>query len=137
MKLHKNQHLSLVAEGRLTLQVPDTYVCLTKADRDAFDAEEIVEYPDDYFMYVTGSYKPLPCVGKQQGFLYFTQKGYDALKDELRDAFTSSRSRGQTWQDFEAYAEKHFADLEAATVKKIKKVKRELKQYESFVKTLR
>lgn len=120
----------LAGEGRLTLQVPEQdisfgYVMPT----------ERTEVPDDWFETLRHGYKiknpPTEfahpefstsmrrCFGKEQGFLHLTRKGFEANKEAIKEAWLNGGRYGvptnQPWEDFERYAEFHFANVDIST----------------------
>lgn len=117
--------LDMGAEGRLTLRssIPPANENLNADPNFGIGPrDEILDLPDDYFMRVRNN---LLTVGREQGFLFISPKGYEALKPMLRDVFTALeqlpdaqfRARG-TWTDFERAVEKFHVDVKQATRKR-------------------
>lgn len=130
MKILKDAITALASEGRCTLQVPDVVISLD-ANPPLAQTEDV---PDDWFVTLKyEGYKLVPSVGNQGGFLFLSRKGYEANKAKLKKAFASKRNRGNVWALFEEQAEKHFAEVEANTVKKLKKLKAQVAELERFV----
>lgn len=111
MKIIKDSITALASEGRMTLQIPQYN----------FGANNTIEaeVPDEWF--VTLRNASYPAVGREQGFLFLTQAGWFANQDKLKEAFENAKfSRGNTWEDFEEYAIKHFQRIERNTVNRIR-----------------
>lgn len=99
-----------------------------------------VDMPDEWFMFVNAG--PVPVVGKQEGFLYLTRKGYEDNKDRLRTAFELAiasgfdRTDGRGWVAFEEYVENHFTKLAKAIEKKRKYLNKLLVDLDEYEKKM-
>lgn len=100
MRISKSAIYCLASEGRITLQIPTLYIGKLPND--------VVDLPDNWFCQMR--YPRRPCVGREQGFLYLTKKGWDANKKDIKKAFMASQYKRGTWQDFEDYVKQHFVD---------------------------
>lgn len=116
MEILKDAHLTMVKEGRVTLQVPEWEIVPNKPAGTML-AQGVtnngVSYPDDYFMHtkIIGYNRKVGCrqraaVGREEGFLHMTRTGYNYFKAELKANW--SQMRGSTWQDFDDAAEQFF-----------------------------
>ena len=111
MKILKDSITSLASEGRMTLQIP-------QYDLGSSDAIE-EEVPDEWV--VTLTQYSYPAVGKECGYLFLTRAGWLANQDKMKDAFEDAKfHRGNTWEDFEAHAKKHFQKVEDSTMRRIR-----------------
>jgi hypothetical protein len=127
MKVSKGTLTCLAAEGRATLQIPQLVIEIHTgkpvAREDLGENEpDAIECEADWFMYLKSS--GVPVIGRQQGFLYFSRKGYEACKEMLREAF--SNKRGSSWADFELAAEEHFQNVERHRQRVMRNLKRDL-----------
>jgi len=114
MKIIKDARTSLAHNGYITLQVPDVEIALDGV------ASTIEELPDDWFFYLNlKRSQPVPCIGKENGFLYYTRKGWEANKTLLKEAFESSPTPRGTWTEFIVYAEEFFDKIEEGRQKQI------------------
>jgi len=118
MKILKDSITSLASEGRITLQIP-------QYDLGSSDAIE-EEVPDEWVVTLrNGLY---PAVGREQGYLFLTRAGWFANQDKIKDAFEDAKfHRGNTWEDFEAHAKKHFQKVEHNTMRRIRLFKNKVK----------
>ncbi len=121
MKILKDAITSLASEGRMTLQIPQVDL-----NPRGFESS-IKEVPDEWVVALKdGSY---PAVGREQGYLYLTRAGWFANRDDIKDAFEGARfSRGNTWEDFEEYARKHFQKVEHNTMRRIRLFENKVKE---------
>ena len=111
MKILKDSITSLASEGRMTLQIP-------QYDLGSSDAI-VEEVPDEWI--VTLTHFLYPAVGREHGYLFLTRAGWFANQDKIKDAFEDAKfHRGNTWEDFEAYAKKHFQKVEHNTMHRIR-----------------
>ena len=128
MKILKDSIVTLASEGRLTLQVPEWDIVNGQCTR--IDTEIA---PDEWFCRLK-YYKPV--VGKQEGFLFLTEKGFEANKDKLKIAFENSNLRNGgkgKWHLFEEHAKDHFAKVKKAQNKLINELQNKLAQAQSFI----
>ena len=112
MRLAKRTLFCLASEARCTLQVPQYTI------GEYPPGEPMIDAPDDWFDLLRNKGLSKWLVpAKRSGFTFFSRKGYEALKDELCDAFaranaTIVRYPGLSHQEakdlFAAEAEKHF-----------------------------
>jgi hypothetical protein len=124
MLIFKNGITLLASEGRLTLQVPDmAYGC------SSLEGEEV---PNDWIMQIRGG-QHIPCVGKEQGFLFLTRKGWEANKDKIKAAFEASKDKRGTWQEFEAMAEKHFIQVQKKLNSLIQRLEAKVKEAKAII----
>lgn len=133
---------TLRERGYISLQIPEYDIDTRTGVSMSIDnakPEDVVDMPDDWFMYVNGE---LPVIGKQTGFLHLTRKGYEANKDRLKEALKHAikigydRTDGKGWIVFEKHAEKHFADMHKAVGRKrmyFKKMLAELDKAEKLI----
>ncbi len=105
MQIIKDALFTLVAEGRVTLQVPGYGI------GKQIEYEEI---PNDWLCRLSGHDL---CTGKKGGCFFLTKKGFEANKDKLKEKFmyaiTHGRDRGETWEDFETHAEEHYRKVQS------------------------
>lgn len=134
MKIFKDSIIALASEGRLTLQIPEYSVDIVNnrivpiTDDDEF---EII--PDDWVCKLRSNH--LPVVGKQDGFLYLTKKGYEANKDKLKIAFENSNMRyggAGKWHLFEEHAQEHFDKVAKAQKRLLNELQNKLAQIQNF-----
>jgi len=119
VKILKDSITSLASEGRMTLQIP-------QYDLGSSDAIE-EEVPDEWVVTLrNGSY---PAVGKERGYLFLTRAGWFANQDKIQDAFEAAEyNRGNTWEDFEEYAIKHFQRIKHNTMHRIRLFEKKVKE---------
>ncbi len=108
MILLKDAVFTYAREGRLTLQVPTYNIFLTAPAEE----EKYEEYPDDYFVELR--YDHSPAVGREMGFLFFSRKGWEALKDEFRKVYENGDPNRLPWEKWEEHAKTHFAGARKA-----------------------
>jgi len=122
MRILKGSITTLMGEGYMTLQVPTIALSL-----DGIKAE-MVEAPDEWFMFVT---RERLAVGREQGFLWLSPKGYRANLDALKAAweacptgrrrsgrYTSGREwdgNAKGWQESAAERDVSWAAFQAET----------------------
>jgi hypothetical protein len=112
----------LVREGRISLQ---TGFCNG--------------LPAKWFMETKGW---TPCLGKQRGFPHFTKAGWEANKAKIKELYEEAiqnpnMNRGETWKDFEEYAQMFFKAVESSLIRKIKKLNNDLAQAKELLKTFK
>ncbi len=110
----------IVDRGKLTFQVP--YSCEGN-------------HPKDYFMTLASE---ALAVGKESGFLYLSPKGYEALKETLRNDFPPPLTHlgyevKFTFDDVEKYAAKFFKEVREKTEKKRNGLLAKLSQIDNFL----
>ncbi len=119
MKILKDSITSLASEGRMTLQIPQYDFVYSDVIVEEVPDEWIVNLRDNLY----------PAVGKEQGYLFLTRAGWFANQDRIKDAFENAEfNRGNTWEDFEEYAKKHFQKVEHNTVRRIRLFERKIKE---------
>jgi len=131
MNISKSTVLRLALEGYATLQVPQFYVGFGLSKPN-----DIISVPDDYFCILKAD--GIPCVGKQSGFLYLTQAGYNYFYEDLKQAYEAACDSGLDrlgtgWAGFVAEAQKHFAKVSAQKQKQIADLQNKLSQLQFFV----
>ena len=72
MKVIKGSLFQLPSSGRMTLQIPD--IAIGSADT------EYEEIPDDWVVRLRYN---APVVGKEVGFLFWSEKGYNINKEKI------------------------------------------------------
>lgn len=119
----------LAGEGRLTLQVP----CIAIGGHP-----QLINAPDSWFCFLKSD--GTPCIGKQRGFLYLTEEGYNVNYNDLKTAFEASvakgyldRTNGVGWPAFKQYARDHFANVRAKIAKSVAKKQKEIAELQAFV----
>jgi len=121
VKFHSHDDITaLQGKGYVTLQIPQFSIDIGPTPEPEVEPPEPqVELPADWFnviKYVGNACRP--CIGKENGFLFLTRKGYEANKERIRKAFEQAiakgldRTNGEGWLAFEKYAEKHFSEME-------------------------
>jgi len=138
LKIIKDAITTLAGEGRVTLQVPVYEVIMDKGRamaHTAYDLEEekIANVPDEWFMSLRND---CPAVGKESGYTFLSRAGWEANKDEIKKAFESSKHPRGTWDDFEKYAERHFAKVKKNADRRIKLLNSKVKQLKEAMKNL-
>ena len=109
----------MASEGRLTLQIPTLYIGSLPND--------IIDLPDEWFCILKGG---RPCVGKEQGFLYLTYKGWIANRNDIKKAFMASKYKRGTWQDFKNHVKNDFKERH-------KKVQKQINYHQTKVNQLK
>lgn len=122
MRLSKDAILSSAKQGYLSLQVPDIYI--------GFDTD-LADFPDDWFCYLKEAFSGRPAIGKEEGFLYLSRKGYEVNREAMKESF--SLERGHDWVAFEAYVAEHFAKIERFVEKRKKTLAKQIAELEAFV----
>ena len=74
-----------------------------------------------------------PCVGKENGFLYLSRKGWAVNKERVKEAFSRTPYPRGTWEQFEKYAEDHFAKLEAGRQRRLRLLRTKADELEKVV----
>jgi len=119
MKIDKSTILSHPSAGRITLQVPEW--SLFTDPKAAQDAEPTENHPDEFFMEMKRAGAALrPAVGREEGYIYLTRKGWEFFKADIEKAFKSVANPRGTWAEFEGYAAAHFEEAERARQRFIK-----------------
>jgi hypothetical protein len=85
--------------------------------------EEPVDYPDAWFEWLQTD--NVPSLGRQQGSLFLTRKGYQAVKEELRCAW-ETEAPGFEFGRFDNECAKHFDRRDKALERRIAKLQSEL-----------
>jgi hypothetical protein len=126
----------LPRERRITLQIPDLII-----DQNICKKADLSKYPKEWFCYLKDD---ALVAGKEQGFLFWSKKGWEANKEKIKEEFNNStiiRNPHLNWSDFEKHANKHFKMVEDKTKKKMKRMlkkadqlKKELNDLEEFLK---
>ena len=117
----------LASEGYLTLQVQECCIGGTP---------NTLTLPDSWFCYIRADKSP--CIGRQTGFLYLTEKGYLANKNHIKAAFLKALASGiarrgaTSWQDFENHAAWHFSEVRSQLSKLVNKHTKTIAQLNSF-----
>lgn len=125
MKILKDSITTLAAEGRMTLQVPDSYICF-KGSTPKWE-----EVPDEWFCRLCDR---TPAVGRQDGILFLTQQGWNANKAKIKLAFEGQTIRNLgTWEDFEKIAKDHFKRVQRAWDRKFDLLESHLEDLKDFV----
>jgi hypothetical protein len=111
---------SLVRQGYRTLQVPVMALTFAPADEPLTE-----EHPDEYFIHTNplGDYRSRLAVGREQGFLFLSRRGFEHFRETLRECFEEGRGRMQerghdieTFEQFEQWADEWFHDLLQNTI---------------------
>ena len=129
MRVLKGSLTMLAGEGRITLQVPEFSAGVT--------TDEFEEIPNDWLhevRYAGGKLRV--CCGKETGFIHFTRKGFEAMRERLRAAFLGSgtaKIRREAWSEFERHAEDEFENIRQTTLKRIKLLRRQADELEAMV----
>lgn len=98
-------------EGRNTLQVPEAEVIFQQGRPVMIPSQNQREnYPDDYFMDFNSDANR-PCIGKEQGFLFLTRKGYAFFREEIKKARVNS-IRHTDIESLDQHAEEFFNSIE-------------------------
>ena len=132
MQIFKDSITSLAREGRLTLQVPNMIISFGPAA----PGPQYINAPDEWFCFLKND---TPCVGKQQGYLYLTEKGFNDNYDDLKKAFEDAiargydRTNGVGWPAFVQHAADHFAEVKSRQAKLIAKKQKEIAELQAFV----
>jgi len=129
MLVNKSALTQLASEGRYTLQVPQYCIHVNpdgQAVCDVSQHPDAIEIPDDYIMTCKrqGSKMRL-CTGRESGFWFLSPKGYEALKNDLREAYEARVQQWNeegiahtgSWEQFEAVAKTFFKEVKEATLK--------------------
>lgn len=129
MQIYKDSITQLASEGYLTLQVP----CVALGT----SPPQTIHAPDEWFCFLKSDC--VPCVGKQKGFLYLTEKGFQDNYDDLKKAFENAIAKGRDrtggvgWPAFVQHAKDHFANVRAKQAGLTAKKQREIAELQAFV----
>lgn len=116
MKVYAGALTLMAAEGRLSVQVPHLNLRIVEGQVAIADLPT-VEIPDEWIESLKGyGSGHRRCTGRELGFWHLSRAGYEANKEALRAALVGN-ARGTTWEQYEAAAEAHFADVEAGTAR--------------------
>ncbi|MFW9871574.1 MAG: hypothetical protein ACFFG0_00560 [Candidatus Thorarchaeota archaeon] len=122
MILYKDVITTLVSEGYLTLQVPEYTISLDKVPNENF-----IDYPDEWF--VRANHTRGPSLNKKEnGFIFLSEIGWKANKDDIKKAFESSKNPRGTWEDFEKHVIEHFREIKNLLNKRIIYFEKKLKE---------
>lgn len=89
-----------------------------------------IDYPDEWFNQVRYN---APCTGRQAGHTYLSRAGFLAFESDLKAAFQQSNNpHCATWDEFKGHCEQHFANIEKARQKLIKKHEKILDELNKF-----
>ena len=125
-------HLYLLpSEGRITLQIPEYDILPVSALIEDLKPE-LAKYPSDWFV-VLHAEDGIPCVGKEQGFLFWSEWGWAANRTAIRKEFLNSNDPRGTWDDFEVHAEAVFILRKKKLQKRIKTVEKHLQELKNHV----
>jgi|WetSurSiteA1Bulk_404760.scaffolds.fasta_scaffold00038_69 hypothetical protein len=121
MKSSWENLLTLVKEGRLTLQIPQFYLGFRPLPTTTW-----IDFPDNWFCFVKNSNRL--SLGKEGGFLYWSRIGYEANKEKIISAYINGvKSKGVNLPDadleaqFANYAKHKYSRLRNGTKKEIQK----------------
>lgn len=112
------------SEGRLTLQVPNNCIGTPTSATVSVDSSHFV---------ILKSEDGIPAVGRETGFLFFTEAGFEHYKSELEAVFDAD-IRGNTWAQFEEHAASVFAKRKKKLQKAILNAELKVQQLRSFQK---
>lgn len=133
MKCSLRQILAHPSMGRPTIQVPEIDVDVdndmravayhyTDPDNPIRDPNQLVEYPDDFFMRVKTNRLTS---GKESGFLYLSPKGWEHFKAEIKKAFEDSDNPRGTWDEFENKVQELFAEIRKVSQKREQRLRQQ------------
>lgn len=136
MDILQDAHLTFTSEGRLTLQIPEWEIDITKAGgahlvRGVYN--KVVSYPDDYFYRAKhcgysqkDGMKYRAAVGREYeyGYLHLTRTGFMHFYNDLKASWNNQR--GHTWQDFEDFAIKELDMAKQKTQEHLVRMQTEL-----------
>ena len=123
MKIPKDALFSLSRRGYLTLQIPDITISFEDIE------EEMIDVLPVHFERLSGA------VPKKQGFLFFSQEGWEHYKDQIKQAYDEAVKDGiarGTWNDFVDAANMHFIHRSVAIEKEKKKLRKKLAELEAL-----
>lgn len=119
-------------DGRNTLQVPEAEVVFQQGRPVMVPSQNQREnYPDDYFMNYNSDGNR-PCVGKEQGFLFLTRKGYAFFREEIKKARVNSM-RNTDIESLDQHAEEFFESIERSINKYRLNLQKKLDQINNIV----
>jgi hypothetical protein len=127
MKITNKMLYCLLKEGQPTLQIPTISLSIPGYPQTT-EAETVYEHPDDWFCILKNERL---AVGKEQGFLFWTRKGFLANKEAIKNNFSTTRC---SWEYFEAKAEEFFDKIEKNIEKQLKKLENDEKTIRTFLK---
>ncbi len=125
MKILKGAITSLAEEGRITLQIPQYDIWIGK-DLEEVGQSETEEVPDNWIVLLRSNRSP--ALGKERGYYFLTEAGWEANKDKIEDAFSKSKFKRGNWFDFEAYAINHFKKVKEASMKRLAYLEMKIEQ---------
>ena len=111
MKINESILFSLIRRGYRTLQIPDIVI------GEQF-SEPYLDLPEDFFEKLIP--KGNGHIPSRHGFLFLSKKGYEFLKDRLKQEVINHCK--YTWDSFEEYAERHFNSRKLILKKEINQV---------------
>jgi hypothetical protein len=113
----------LPKQKKITLQIPSIEITKSGIVNVSFS-----DYPEDWFCnFKDGAL----AAGKEQGFVFWSEKGWEENKEKIKEAFENStviRNPHLDWSDFEKYAKDHFKNVRRKTERKIKRLLQQAKQ---------
>jgi len=128
MKFFKGTIEYLGMYGYITLQIPNY---------DDFDnpKSEMEEVPNEWIsvLRVGEPGKLSHAIGKEKGFSYLSQIGWEANKHKIKKAFDLSKNKSGTWDDFEYHVNHHFENLNNNTLYRIAKLKAKIIALENTI----
>jgi hypothetical protein len=130
---------SLASQGRLTLQIPQYIIEFQKGKAIKKPTPGgLIDFSDDFFCMLKGG-TSTPCIGKERGFTYLTQKGFKFFYRDLETAFKKAynngidRTNGVGWPEFVQHASDHFAMVKKRRKKRRQKLLKDLQDIRNFV----
>ncbi len=111
MKIIKDGITSTAAEGRISLQIPQTNVSFRGM---VYETEEI---PDEWVIKLHN--RRYPTTGNETGYLFLTEAGWKANKDKIREAFATAKFKRGSWNEFEQHVLDHFKRVEKSTRRRV------------------
>lgn len=124
MKVLNQSLYSLPSRGYMTLQIPDLVIGEVKP-------EEFVELPDEWFQVVGSNGVRRPLNGS--GILYWSEKGFQANRDQIKAAFDASASHRGSWVDFETKAIQFLQEVKTKTEKHVKFLRKKADKLEGLL----
>jgi hypothetical protein len=124
MRIIQGSIIDHPSTGRMTLQIPSIAIFI-----GAESSAQYEEVPDEWICELR---QEVPVTGKEQGYLFLTRTGWDANREQIRQAFEASGSQA-TWEQFEQFARRHFTEVERKTQRKLQQLQNKVDQLRRYL----
>ena len=122
-----------IIKGAIVAGAANGYLGVQVAEIAYGDDVEYVEAPDEWFIRLKDR---RPAVGREDGFLFLTRIGWEANKEQMRQAFETAQFKRGTWEDFEKHVEDFFTDSKKRAARFVRLMKKKTRQAEATLEKM-